>query len=134
MNQRYPLRMQYLDRGNSTNFSSPSSSSAPSAGPPGPGSSKSNAFSPAVVAVIGVLAGAFLIVSYYRIFLRYCNRHHFTFWGTRSHGRHGGPSTIVSSPSLFTSANCAPTCVAFIEQLGQCTFCTLSFGQRKPLM
>ncbi|KAG0557542.1 hypothetical protein KC19_11G138600 [Ceratodon purpureus] len=94
MNQRYPIRMQYLDSGNNTNYTSPYSSSAP-AGPPVVGPPKTNAFSPAVVAVIGVLAGAFLIVSYYRIFLRYFNRQQFTFWGARSDGRNGGPSTIV---------------------------------------
>jgi len=97
MNERYPIRMQYLDSGNTTNFTNPYTPVSPpsvAAGPP-----KANAFSPAVVAVIGVLAGAFLIISYYRIFLKYCNGQHFTIWGTRSDSRNGGPSTIVSSIS-----------------------------------
>lgn len=85
--------MQYLDSGNTTNFTSPYAPVSPPGG--GGGHSKTNASSPAVVAVIGVLAGAFLIISYYRIFLKYCNGQHFTIWGTRSDGRNGGPSTIV---------------------------------------
>lgn len=85
--------MQYLDSGNSSEFRNPAPVSAP--GPP-----KANAFSPAVVAVIGVLAGAFLIISYYRIFLKYCNSHHLSIWGTRSDTRNGGPSTIVRHRSL----------------------------------
>ena len=111
MNQRYPTRMRYLDSGNATNFTSPSTAPA--------GSPKSNAFSPAVVAVIGVLAGAFLILSYYRIFLRYCNSHRFSFWGPRSDARNGGPSTIVSvlipwSKSSFPVAVCACACAVII--------------------
>lgn len=86
----------HFDTGRLTNLTSPYAS-IPSTPPTSSGSgSRTNAFSPAVVAVIGVLAGAFLIVSYYRIFSKYCTRFRLPCWGTRINHRDDGPSAIVS--------------------------------------
>lgn len=98
MKQKYAVRTRYLETESPGSLNNPYAPSPyiPAPIPPGSSTPRPNAFSPAVVAVIGVLAGAFLIVSYYRIFAKYCNRHHFPFWGTRRNGRDGGTSAIVS--------------------------------------
>ncbi|XP_073385199.1 uncharacterized protein [Physcomitrium patens] len=97
MKQKYAVRTRYLETESPGSLNNPYAPSPyiPAPIPPGSSTPRPNAFSPAVVAVIGVLAGAFLIVSYYRIFAKYCNRHHFPFWGTRRNGRDGGTSAIV---------------------------------------
>lgn len=86
------MTVSHFDPGRPQNVSSP----LPSIPPSPSGNSKTNAFSPAVVAVIGVLAGAFLIVSYYRIFAKYCTRVRLPFWGFRNNDRDDSPSALVS--------------------------------------
>lgn len=62
---------------------------------PGVSSSGQSILSPVVIAMVVVLAGAFLIVSYYRVFDKYCNRNLFCCWSAWRNGRDGSPSTIV---------------------------------------
>ncbi|TVU28084.1 hypothetical protein EJB05_19592, partial [Eragrostis curvula] len=62
------------------------------AGPSGDDDSSGPTFSPLVIAIIGVLAAAFLLVSYYTIISKYCGT--FTslwnwLFGSRRGGRHG---------------------------------------------
>jgi hypothetical protein len=71
--------------------------------------SKLNAFSPAVLAVIGVLGGAFLIITYYRIFSKYCNRSVLPWWGSRLAAAAAAPhpsGTLVSAVYLRPILTC----------------------------
>ncbi len=82
--------------------------------------SKLNAFSPAVLAVIGVLGGAFLIITYYRIFSKYCNRSVLPWWGSRLAAAAAAPhpsATLVSAVYLRPILTCIsvprfrPSCI-----------------------
>ncbi|CAM6035818.1 unnamed protein product [Sphagnum compactum] len=109
---------------------------------PTPASSSSNGsspLSPALVAVIGVLASAFLILSYYRIFSKYCTR-----WQnppqfiTRGDQDYGDQTTIevaevwpMASPGLEESLiRRIPTCsYKASEGLVEETECAVCLGE-----
>ncbi|CAK9258276.1 unnamed protein product [Sphagnum jensenii] len=109
---------------------------------PTPASSSSNGsspLSPALVAVIGVLASAFLVLSYYRIFSKYCTR-----WQnppqfiTRGDQDYGDQTTIevaevwpMASPGLEESLiRRIPTCsYKASEGLVEETECAVCLGE-----
>ncbi len=110
------MSFKHLDNSNPLYSSNSNSSYSASSNPPAAATvssnneiSKLNAFSPAVLAVIGVLGGAFLIITYYRIFSKYCNRSVLPWWGSRLAAAAAAPhpsATLVSAVYLRPILTC----------------------------
>jgi len=110
------MSFKHLDSSNPLYSSNSSTSYSASSSPPAAATvssnneiSKLNAFSPAVLAVIGVLGGAFLIITYYRIFSKYCNRSVLPWWGSRLAAAAAAPhpsGTLVSAVYLRPILTC----------------------------
>ncbi|CAM6080180.1 unnamed protein product [Sphagnum tenellum] len=120
------MSFKHLDGSNPLYSSNSSSSYSASSSPPAAATvssnneiSKLNAFSPAVLAVIGVLGGAFLIITYYRIFSKYCNRSVLPWWGSRLAAAAAAAAAPHPSATLVSAVYLRPilTCI-FVHGFG----------------
>ncbi|XP_010492720.1 PREDICTED: RING-H2 finger protein ATL52-like [Camelina sativa] len=68
-------------------------------------SSSSNTFSPLLIALIGILVSAFILVSYYTLISKYCHRHHSSDTSTLNlnNNNRNGVGTFSSTQRLTNS-------------------------------